>query len=104
MKKTIVKELTIITLLALVIILTLRMVIYDFIPSEKSLPEAIKYNTETAVAEILREIKLNNINEHDESLLKTYMIEKSDLKDYISKNKKTDPFTDYKERKSTNKR
>ena len=97
MKKVIVKELLIIVLLALVIVLTLRMVIYDFIPNERALPESIQYSADLVVEEVLREINFSDIENTTESLLKTYVIEESDLKDYVSKNGKTDPFTDYKE-------
>lgn len=102
MKNKIVKELLIIILLSLVIVLTLRMVIYDFIPNENMLPESIQYSADTAVQTTLKEIEEENNrieNSTTDSLLKTYVIEASDLKGYVSKNeyknKNTDPFENY---------
>lgn len=105
MKKTIFKELLIILLLTLVIVLTLRMVIYDFILSESTLPETIKYSADFTVQTVLSEIQTEEDNSAEVNmageLLKSYMIEESDLKDYVSKseykNGKADPFSEYTE-------
>ena len=90
--KAVVKELFIIMLLGLVIILTLRMVIYDFIPSEDIMPDAVIYKQDYSVKAILRDIEKQENS--TELLLKTYVIEQSDLKDYVLQNGKTDPFAD----------
>ena len=105
MKKAIERELLMIALLALVIVLTLRMVIYDFIPNENTLPESIEYSADPVVEATLREIQMEeasyNItgNSTTESLLKSYVIEETDLKEYVSKkeyrNGKIDPFANY---------
>ena len=99
MNKTIVRELFIIVLLTIVIIITLRIVLFDFIPSKNSLPKPIEYSTDFSVEEVLDEIRLEQNNEEiskKESILKSYTIEESDLKNYVSKRNfgsgKTDPF------------
>ena len=111
MKKTIIKELLFIMLLTVVIVLTLRMAIYDFIPNENTLPKSIQYNVDSAVETTLNEIQKeenNNIKENSksETLLKSYIIEETDLIDYIPKSKytsgKTDPFSDYNETNKSN--
>ena len=116
MKKNIIKELLIILLLALVITLTLRMVIYDFIPSKNNLPKAIKYTKDSVIELTLKEIeeqekKSISKKNNTENLLKSYTIEQSDLKDYVSKkqykNSKADPSSEYVEtskNKKSNKR
>lgn len=102
MKNLILRELLIIILLSVVVILTLRMVIYDFIPNENMLPESIQYSADAVVQNILNEIEEENNkieNSTKESLLKTYKIEKTDLKGYVSKkeykNRNMDPFENY---------
>ena len=65
MKKKIVSELLIIALLTVVIVITLRMVIYDFIPNENTLPKSIEYSADEIVEATLREIaeiKLPDLN------------------------------------------
>lgn len=101
MKKGIIKELIIILLLTVVIVLTLRMVIYDFIPDKSSIPSSIKYTKDSIVEKVLEEINIekdSSINSNN-SLLKSYTIEESDLKEYVLKkeykNGKIDPFTQY---------
>ncbi len=91
MKNTIVKEIFITIILSLVIIITLRMVIFDFIPTEKILPEAIKYESEYTVKNVLRDIE-NSEKNGEEALLKIYKIESSELTDYVSSGK-DNPFT-----------
>ena len=96
MNKKIIQELLIIFLLSLVIVLTFKMVIYDFIPSESSLPKPFKYTADALIEETLQEIKKENeTNKSEESILKSYMIEENDLKSYVSKNGKINPFSDY---------
>ena len=106
MKKTIIKELLFVVLLTVVIVLTLRMAIYDFIPNENTLPKSIQYSIDSAVETALSEIQKeenNNIKENNKThtLLKSYIIEETDLIDYVPKSKytsgKTDPFSDYTE-------
>ena len=117
MKNTIVRELFLILLLILVIMGTLKLVLYDFIPSKNDIPEFTTYKAESRVSNVLNEInkdeeieKQSNNNVSD-SLLKSYTIEQSDLKNYVSKNAyesgKINPFDDYVEinkNKSKNKK
>ena len=107
MKKTIVGELFIIILLSIVIVITLKVVLFDFIPSKTNLPNPIKYRAEAVVKEILNDIDYEKITQENEeseteSVLKSYKIEASDLKNYVSKNDfesgKDNPFDDYKEK------
>ena len=103
MKKSIIKELVIIILLIVVIVLTLKMVIYDFIPNKNSIPSSIQYTPDSIVKKVLDEIddekEDSSYYENKKSILKSYTIEESDLKDYVLKkeykNGKFDPFTQY---------
>ena len=77
-------------LLALVVIITLRIVLFDFIPNKNSLPKPIEYSADDVVEEVLKEIGLEESNNKDEyskteTILKSYTIEKSDFKNYVSK-------------------
>lgn len=102
MNKNFIRELFIMVLLALVIIITLRIVLFDFIPNKNSLPKPIEYTMDSVVEDVLKEISLEETNNKDEysrteTLLKSYTIEKSDLKNYVSKRHdaggRIDPFT-----------
>lgn len=99
MKKYIAREFMFLILLILVVVITLRMVIYDFIPEKDMLPEMIKYIKNPIVETVLSEIRFEEVqsttgNNVSESLLKTYKIEESDLKNNFSKKGKVNPFED----------
>ncbi len=92
MKKSVVREILMIILLTLVIVITLKIVIYDFIPNKKKLPQVTTYIADGIILKTLNEIESNE--EKNESILKSYTIEESDLKGYVLENGKLDPFGD----------
>lgn len=114
MGKKILKEMFIIALLVIVIVIVLIGLLYDYIPTEQSvetLPEPIEYMADSTVTAALQEIEENestynlqdttSTNTNTTSLLKSYTIDKSDLKNYEARNAfesgKVDPFSDYQE-------
>ena len=107
MGKSVVKEIFILALLTMVIIFILCILFYDYIPTNRSVPSAIEYVADSKVKESLKSVKYesstgssDNTSEKS-SLLKSYSIDASDLKNYASQKDyesgKTDPFSDYKE-------
>lgn len=107
MGKSVVKEIFILALLTMVIIFILGILFYDYIPTNRSVPTAIEYVADSKIKEALKSVKYesstgssDNTSEKS-SLLKSYSIDASDLKNYASQKDyesgKTDPFSDYKE-------
>lgn len=92
MTKSIFKEIIIILLLILAIILILGVSLYEYIPSNKIIPEQITYTTSESVkSELEAEADLEN----DEVVLK-YSIDSTDLQNYKRVNEyvpgKSNPF------------
>lgn len=116
MKNTIVKELFFILIMIIIIFVTLRLVLYDFIPTKNEIKQAfdMEYKAAQKVLDVIEEIEksegISNANEvENEKFLKTYTIEQKDLKNYVSNKSyesgKKDPFEDSIEtnkKKSTN--
>lgn len=116
MKNTIVKELFFILIMIIIIFVTLRLVLYDFIPEKSEIKQAfdMEYKADKKVLEVLNEIeKSESVSEEasveNEKFLKTYTIEQNDLKNYVSNKSyesgKKDPFEDVVEtnkKKNTN--
>lgn len=95
MAKTIVKELIIILLLCFAIILILGVLLYDYIPNDKIIPDAVAYTTPESVKE-----ELNKTQSLDESqIVRTYTIDSTDLNNYKKVNSyvpgKPNPFSSY---------
>lgn len=95
MAKTIVKELIIILLLCLAIILVLGVLLYEYIPNDKIIPEPVAYVTPESVKE-----ELNSAESLDESqIIRTYSIDSIDLNNYKRINSyvpgKPNPFSSY---------
>ncbi len=92
MFKSIVKEVSIILLLCIAIILILAILFYDYIPSNKVVPNKIAYNTPENVTEEIDE----NITEYNKTEI-SYEITDSDLYLYQQSNVytpgKKDPFS-----------
>ena len=93
MAKTIVKEIIIILLLCLAIILVLGVLLYEYIPNDKIIPEAVAYITPESVKE-----ELNNAETVDESqIIRTYTLDSTDLNNYKRVDSyvpgKRDPFS-----------
>lgn len=78
MKKNIIKEIIMILLLALAIILVLGVLLYEYVPANKIIPEKVSYTTpENVKAEL--EI---DVNDKDEELYVDYHIDSTQIKNY----------------------
>ena len=68
MAKTIIKEIIIALLVCLAVLLILSVILYDFIPTNKVIPEAIEYQPSSEV-----EVELNAaVDDHSDEIIKTY--------------------------------
>lgn len=95
MAKGIIKELIIVLLLCLAIILVLGIVLYEYVPMSKTIPNEVSYTTPSEVKE-----ELVSAGDVDESqIVMTYEINSSDLNDYKKiqnyKPGKANPFSSY---------
>ena len=95
MAKKVIKEMIIILLLCLAIILILGLLLYDYVPTGKLIPEEVSYTTPS---EIKEEINKGE-NVEDEQVILTYSVDSTDLKNYERINTyvpgKTNPFSSY---------
>ncbi len=95
MAKKIIKEIIIMLLLCLAIILILGVLLYEYVPSNKIIPEEVSYTTPTAVQE---ELSKSEDVESDEVIL-TYSVDSTDLDNYERINTyvpgKPNPFSSY---------
>lgn len=93
MAKTIIKELIITLLLCLVIILLLGVLLYDYVPMAKTIPNEVSYTTPTNVKEDLAE---ENV---EKEIIKSYEINSDDLNNFKRvknyKPGKANPFSSY---------
>lgn len=78
MAKNIIKEIIIILLLALAIILVLGVLLYEYVPANKIIPEKVSYSTPEKVKDEL--ITQSNID--DTEVIITYQIDSTDLSNY----------------------
>ena len=78
MAKNIIKEIIIILLLTLAIILVLGVLLYEYVPANKIIPEKVSYSTPEKVKDEL--ITQNNID--DTEVIITYQIDSTDLRNY----------------------
>lgn len=97
MAKTIFKEIIIMLLLCLAIIIVLGLLLYDYVPMSKIVPEPVSYTTPEEVQQELKEA-----GEVDESqVIMTYQVDSTDLNNYKTINKykpgKANPFSSYEE-------
>lgn len=96
MTKSIFKEIIIILLLILAIILVLGILLYEYVPSNKIIPEHISYTTPESVK---TELETGTNFENDEVVLK-YSIDSTDLQNYKRVNEyvagKNNPFASLK--------
>ena len=95
MAKSIVKELIIVLLLCLAIIIVLGILLYEYVPMAKTLPNQVSYTTPQDAKEELAEA-----SEVDESqVVMTYEVNSADLNNYkkVQKYKpgKANPFSSY---------
>ena len=102
MAKNIIKEIIIMLLLCLAIILILGVILYEYVASNKILPEEVSYVTPQNIKE---ELNSSNSVEEDKVIL-TYEIDESDLANYQRikdyKPGKVNPFSTYEEKTEEN--
>jgi hypothetical protein len=98
MAKTIVKELIIILLLCLAIILVLGVLLYEYVPMTKTVPNPVSYTTPTEVQEELANTT-NEVIETFETTSDSLGVDSSDLNNYTKiqdyKPGKANPFSSY---------
>lgn len=100
------KEIFIMILLFIVVVFTIGILFYEFMPSNDEKLSSIEYLQSDNVKEVLAEIQANtgidNSEDNTNSLLKSYSVNKEDLSGYQSENYyesgKKDPFAEYSER------
>lgn len=78
MTKNIIKEIIIILLLTLAIILVLGVLLYEYVPANKIIPEKVSYTTPE---EVKTELEAD-INEDDDQLYVDYHIDSTQLNNY----------------------
>ena len=78
MAKKMIKEMMIMLLLMLAIILILGVLLYEYVPSNKIIPDTVSYTTPEAVQE---ELSKSEDVENDEVIL-TYSVDSTDLDNY----------------------
>ncbi len=97
MAKTIIKEMIIMLLVCLAIILILGVLLYEYVPSNKIVPDVVSYTPSEAVQQ---ELSKNKDVENDEIIL-TYSVDSTDLDNYERINTyvpgKPNPFSPYME-------
>ena len=97
MAKKVIKEIMIMLLLCLAIILILGVLLYEYVPSNKIIPDEVSYTTPETVKEELS--KSENVD-NDEVIL-TYSVDSTDLDNYERINTyvpgKPNPFSPYNE-------
>lgn len=95
MAKTIIKELIIILLLCLAIILVLGVLLYEYAPMSKTIPNPVSYTTPEEVQQEL--VATSEVDEN--KVIMTYEIDSSDLNNYARiqnyKPGKANPFAAY---------
>lgn len=100
MAKNIIKEIIIVLLLLLAIILVLGVILYDYVPTNKRVPEKVSYTTPQNVKE---ELQSSQDIDKDKVIL-TYTLDQNDLYNYQITNDyrpgKTNPFSSYKTQNS----
>lgn len=97
MTKKIIREVIIMLLLALAIILILGVLLYEYVPSNKIIPDEVSYKTPEPVKEELS--KSDNVE--NEEVILTYSVDATDLDNYERINTyvpgKPNPFSSYSE-------
>ena len=78
MAKNIIKEIIIVLLLALAIILILGVVLYEYVPANKIVPEKVSYITPEKVQQELQ----TSEEVYDTEVVITYQIDSTDLNNY----------------------
>lgn len=96
MAKNVFKEIIIILLLCLAIILILGVLLYEYVPFNKEIPEKVSYVTPQNVKEVLQTVD----GVEEDKVIRTYELEETDLNNYKRVNDykpgKPNPFSSYK--------
>ena len=96
MAKNVFKEIIIILLLCLAIILILGVLLYEYVPFNKEIPEKVSYVTPQNVKEVLQTVD----GVEEDKVIRTYELEETDLNNYKRINDykpgKANPFSSYK--------
>ena len=78
MAKKVIKEIIIVLLLCLAIILVLGVLLYEYVPSNKMIPDKVSYTTPQAVQEELSKSE----DVEDDQIILTYSVDSTDLDNY----------------------
>lgn len=101
MAKKVVKELIIVLLLCLAIILLLGILLYEYVPITKTIPNAVSYTTPEDVKEELADSQAIDENQ----IIMTYEVDSTDLNNYAKiqdyKPGKANPFSSYETTQTT---
>lgn len=102
MAKSVVKEIIIMLLLCLAIIIVLGLLLYDYVPMSKVVPEPVSYTTPEEVQQELKEA--GSVDESQ--VIMTYEVDSTDLNNYKNiknyKPGKANPFSSYEKEVETN--
>lgn len=102
MAKSVVKEIIIMLLLCLAIIIVLGLLLYDYVPMSKVVPEPVSYTTPEEVQQELKQA--GSID--DSQVIMTYEVDSTDLNNYKNiknyKPGKANPFSSYQKEVETN--
>lgn len=103
MAKKVVKELIIALLLCLAIILVLGILLYEYVPVTKTIPNTVSYTTPEEVQEELADSQVID----ESQIIMTYEVDSTDLNNYAKiqdyKPGKANPFSSYETTQSTGK-
>ena len=77
MTKKVLKEIIIVLLLALAIILVLGVMLYEYVPTNKIIPEKVSYTTPAEI-----EAEISETSEDEDSSTIIYKVDKSELTNY----------------------
>ena len=95
MAKTIIRETIIILLLCLAIILVLGVVLYNYVPSNKIVPQEVSYTQTEEVKKAIQE----SVDAENSQVILSYKIDETDLDNYEKQGDynsgKANPFSSY---------
>jgi len=101
MAKTIIKEIIIMLLLCLAIILVLGILLYDYVPMTKTIPNPVSYTTPDNVKKELADA----VGVDESQIIMTYEVDSTDLNNYKKtqdyKPGKANPFSSYETAENT---
>lgn len=101
MSKKIIKEITISLLLCLAIILLLGILLYDYVPMTKTIPNPVSYSTPDNIKQELAETETVD----ESQIIMTYEVDSTDLNNYKNiqdyKPGKANPFSSFEPTQST---